>query len=619
LIFSHQQGFYTDSFYLNISCSDNDANIYYTLDGSDPNVNSLVYDSPILIYDREDEPNGISTIRTNPESTSDEFKWKEPNGQVFKGTVIKARAFADGQEITPIWTNSYFVDPEMYTRYHGLPVISIITDSLNLFDYNTGIYVPGVIHDENPDWTWHWGTGNYHQTGEEWERPANMSFFESDGSLAFQQNVGIRINGDGSRALPEKSLRVYARSIYGKNSIEYKFFPEKDVTSYKRIILRNGGQDFLTTMLTDAVTHLIVKDVDVESISVRPAVVFVNGEFWGIHNLRDRPDEYYLEYAANADPEHLDYLDNCGSVVEGSNADYMEMIDFIRNNDLSDYSNYQVVEQQIDIENYIDYIIIKQFVAVFDWPGNNISFWKEQVPDAKWRWILFDNDMCLVDYDFDAIEHSTLEGGTAWPNPDASTFLLRNLLKSEVFKQQYLDRFEYHLQTTFDRENTANELENLLNILEPVMPEHIARWNYPANYGTWVYNVSLISQFFENRPCYMLQHLINHFEIDDNTYASGVCDTINYYDSLEVNNSISLWPNPAEDVINIRLLYTENSKSVISIAIFDMLGRKVQDVPIPESSEFTYFDVKLNNLVSGSYFFVINCQNYSANKMFVIL
>jgi hypothetical protein len=156
-------------------------------------------------------------------------------------------------------------------------------------------------------------------------------------------------------------------------------------------------------------------------------------------------------------------------------------------------------------------------------------------------------------------------------------------------------------------------------MIDPLMEEQIARWNYPAYFSDWRYHIGVIRVFFENRPCYMLHHLINHFEIVDNTYGAGVCDTINYYDSLTRNNTIAIWPNPANESISVELLYTENVESIVSIEIVDLLGRKVQEVTIPNDPYISLFHVNLEDLRPGTYVLVIKCLGYIANKRFVIL
>lgn len=618
LLFSHEQGFYQQAFLLQVENMHPDGIIRFTTDGSEPTPESAAFPDSMMIVNRSDDENYFSSIRTNPETTPAFYRWHPPDGYVFKGTIIKARSFVNDTAVSATYTRTFWVHPEMHQRYNQLPVISIVADSLSLFDYETGIYVPGLHHDLNPGWGWVWGTGNYHQRGEEWERPANLAFFEHDGNLAFQQDVGIRIHGDGSRALPQKTLRVYARNLYGKNTIDYAFFPETGVDSYRRILLRNSGQDFYTTMLTDALTHRLVEHLDLETQSVRPAVVFINGEFWGIHHIRDRIDKYYFEYCCGADPDAIDYLENEGVVIEGSNQAYTQLKAFIAENDLSADHIYLQVAEQIDIENYITYTIAKHFVATFDWPGNNNEYWRKQESGAKWRWLFFDNDQSMVNDQFNALKHSTVEGNTGWPNPDWSTFLLRNLFKSEIFTQQYLDRFEYHLLHTFTEERINQQLDSLLYQIEPLMEEQMARWNYPMDFSAWVQNIYKIRAFAQNRPCYMLHHLIQFFQIEDENYASGVCDTINVKlpKPGRYAQEMILWPNPATDHLGVKL--KQPVEMLKQIVIYDTYGRMVKEIDIMPSPYLRNFQIQLDGVSAGTYVLRLYTGNHIFTKRFVV-
>jgi hypothetical protein len=194
------------------------------------------------------------------------------------------------------------------TRYH-LPVVSIATDSLHLFDYDTGIFVPGSItimggpeDDKKKDEPHLFG--NYVQRGVEWERPASFELFETSGERALAQDIGIRVHGGRSRSLPLKSLRLYARSEYGENRFYYPVFPDLPYREYNRLILRNSGQDFFSrsTMFRDGFMQTLVRDLNLDTQAYRPSVVFINGEYWGIMNIRERYDEDYLARTWGVDP-----------------------------------------------------------------------------------------------------------------------------------------------------------------------------------------------------------------------------------------------------------------------------------------------------------------------------
>jgi hypothetical protein len=197
-IFSHEGGFYTQPFMLHLSTQDQNVRIYYTTNGSVPvpgSEGTFEYSGGIQIQDRTEEPNDLSMISN---ISSDRFQgWIEPEGQLFKGTVIRAVAVNQAGLTSDVVTQSYFVDPNGIQRYR-LPVISIVTDRDNFFDNQIGIYV----------------NGNYENRGEEWERPIHIEFFEENGNLAFSQNAGIRIHGGYTRNYAQKSFRLYAREEY---------------------------------------------------------------------------------------------------------------------------------------------------------------------------------------------------------------------------------------------------------------------------------------------------------------------------------------------------------------------------------------------------------------------
>ncbi len=224
----------------------------------------------------------------------------------------------------------------------------------------------------------------------------------------------------------------------------------------------------------------------------------------------------------------------------------------------------------------------------------------------------------MENFNFNALEHSTVEGNTGWPNPDWSTFLLRNLFKSEIFSQQYLDRFEHHLRHTFTEERINHHLDSLLYQIEPLMEEQIARWNYPKDLSYWVYKIYKIRQFAQNRPCHMLHHLIQYFQIEDSNYASGVCDTINLINPKpeSYEQQIILWPNPAKDHMDVRL--KQPIEMLKQIMIYDTYGRMVKEIDIVPSPYLKDFRVPLNGFSTGTYVLRLYTGDHVFTKRFMI-
>jgi len=205
---------------------------------------SYEYPRPLKVVNRAQQPDSLS----RRSSSYDRSNYYFPANPVFKGTVVRAISVKEGFASSPVVTHIFFITPEGRQRY-SLPVITINTDEKHLFDYNMGIYTPGVVFDQwrqsNPGVAADGGQpANYNRRGTAWEHPAHFAYFEAGRSNpAVNQDVGIRTHGGWSRAWPMKSLRIYARTEYGESKFEHPFFGDPRYGTYKRIVLRNSGND----------------------------------------------------------------------------------------------------------------------------------------------------------------------------------------------------------------------------------------------------------------------------------------------------------------------------------------------------------------------------------------
>lgn len=522
--FSHEGGYYTTSFELTLSVPEGE--IRYTLDGSEPSTSSALYTGPLSITPRDGDPNVFSAIPTNVGQSTDgpwHVGWKPPAGEVFKITIVRARTFVSGVG-GPIASRSFIVDPAGNQRFN-LPVISIITEPDNLFDDAIGIYVPGI--GEIP---------NYEQRGDEWERPAHFEFYEFDGSLAVSQDVGIRIHGATSRTYGRKSLRVYARAEYGESWINYPILPQQPVSRYKRLILRNAGQDHAYTMMRDGILQSLLRGMSIRFRDYRPTLIFINGEYWGIHDIRDRHDDRYFETHFGIDPDDIIILELNGGYSDGNEAGrqhYLDMLGFIEANSLTDPKAFQHVETMMDTDSFIDQVIANVFVMNTDWPGNNIDFWRKVVdeyePDAlyghdgRWRWLVNDLDFGFGLHEWipgglEGAAHNTLAfalmpDGTEWPNQAWATFLFRKLVENDDFRTRFINRFADMLNTRFTPQVVLDAINSTHSLLQPEVAEHIHRWQYPLNVSAWENNVNVMRNFAQERPQHVRQHIRDVFEL----------------------------------------------------------------------------------------------------------
>ncbi len=583
--FSHASGFYDNPFNLVLSTGVTGASIYFTTDGSEPDTSNLegstyqyknawprkpgdpygpfltgaffthLYTHPIKIDNRSSEPDSL----TNKSSSYDTPPWYFPQTPVFKGKVIRAIAVKEGYNPSPVRTQTYFVHPAARERY-SLPVITIATSEDNLFDYYKGVYTPGAVFDEwrknNPTQEADGGKpANYHQRGVEWEYPAHFAFWDSHSVYPdLSQDIGFRIHGGWSRAFPMKSLRIYARSMYGESRLAYSFFGAGRDEEYKRLILRNSGNDYHYTLFRDALIQHVFCNLNFEIQAYRPALVFINGEYWGIHNIRERYDKHYFLRVAGIDHDSLDYLTHHHTVKEGDNTHYLETLSYIRDNGLAGEEHYEYVRTRIDTENFIDYQIANIFSDNTDWPANNIDFWRKRTasfkPDApyghdgRWRWAAFDMDFGFGLYwkpaSHNTLEFATRDDGPGWPNPPWSTFLLRSFLENNTFREQFIIRFADLLNTSLLTERIEELTGEFTAALEPEIAGHISRWRTPESVHAWRTHINVMLDFIRKRNSYQWRHLMEYFGLPDTlTVRVNTPDTDKGYVRI---NSIDLLP-----------------------------------------------------------------------------
>lgn len=523
-VFSHNAGYYTDSLLLGITNTNPDATIRYTVNGAIPTHDDPIYSETITLKSRAGDPNIISLIPTNDISDAGPpyyEGWQPPLGEVYKAHVLRARAFHADAPPGPVATGTYFIEPLAGQRF-SLPVYSLTTNPENLFDDETGIYVHG-------NYT------NYFQDGDEWERLAHLELFENNAGQVFSEDIGIRTHGNTTRSRPRKSLRIIFRKEYGNSWLEYPLFPDKAIAQYKRFILRNSGNDWDWAVFRDALAQSLAKGFDVDRQHYRPAIVMINGEYWGIHNTRDRYDEHYIFSHYGIGEHEMTILENNAVFKfgnEAGRAHYVAMTNYMNTYNLASDEHFAEIGTRMDLESFTDFQLTHIFAMNTDWPGNNTLMWRYlrdgYDPDAlngkdgRWRWMLLDLDFGFglpffyvpgVDQ---GAAHNTLAfalatNGPSWPNPPWSTAILRNLVKNQTYKRYFINRFSDLLNTRFSEDTVRHFVDSIANLIEPEMEEHIRRWRRPVNLVEWNQNIENIRSFAFERPGYLRQYLNQYF------------------------------------------------------------------------------------------------------------
>lgn len=531
---SHVGGFYKESFYLTITAKPN-TEVYYTLDGSNPTRNSENYQAPLLIQKEMIDANGSEVVITESSIVSGPLSmivttdknWISPKEDIFKATVVRVVAYkVDSDQTSEVITHTYFVDPDMENRY-TFPIFSITTDAKNLYDYVDGISVPGINYDpkaseDNKSNR----TGNYFMKGDAWEKPVYVEFFDTSGILQMAQNAGLRIHGGLSRKYPIKSYRLYARKEYDeKNTFNYQFFEDKEIDEFKRLILRNGGQSFEYTFMGEAFAQSLLKPLELDIQYSTPIILFINGEYFGIRNVRDRFDVHYLKSHYGIDETRSTILTGHAYMEDGSRmgqAHYQTLYTYASLQNLAIDRHYKKVERWIDIDNYIDYMIAEIYFGNVDWPQNNVLYWRKNTsynPDApyghdgRWRFMINDLDGSFgiswgtISPSVDSFKRLT---GDTWKTGK----LFVNLLENDTFRAKFIYRMLELLDTVFETNHVANELDTMVDLYKPEMEEHIARFGYPVSYEIWLTYTDRMKRFAEGRKDYLIAYLENYFNLD---------------------------------------------------------------------------------------------------------
>jgi hypothetical protein len=466
--FSHPGGYYKDGLRLALTSPDPTATIRFTLDGSLPTSDAgTLYKTPLL------------------------FDAATPMVAVVRVCVVRQNG-----EVGPVVTESYFIAIPA-----TLPLLSLVVDPADLWDVETGIYT------------------NDDARGDAWERLADVAYVNSDRASGFHVQAGVRVHGEWSRQFDKKSLRLYFRAEYGANRLEYPLFADSDVTSFKRLVLHAGGQDFqdaLTragwTLFRNQLTANLAVAMGGYATHSQPALLFINGELWGIYQIRKRPDAWFLadEYGIQSadfctEPNHP----TTRNVIMGDMEHWENLLHFLETHSLADAENYAYVETQVDIANFIDYNLLQIYTANDDWPQNNVHQFRPKVQGGRWHWMFWDSDHGFGgnrDSDFNALTWALEQ---QYPlGTERDILLLKRLLENTQFRQRFFSRAAGLLNSTLSPSAVVSEIDTLAGELEPDIAYEATRWSSTTD---WMHNIDVLRDFARERPDRMREHFIVYF------------------------------------------------------------------------------------------------------------
>lgn len=467
--FQPASGFYNESIEVTLQCIG--AQIYYTLDGSKPTRRARLYKQPFSLSNT---------------------------------TVVRAIAYLNGEHST-FSASTYFIrEPET-----NFPIVSIGVTPRLLFDTQKGLFMQGTFLTDTVSWKM--PGANFWSYK---EVPAHIEIFESNGESVYNSLSGLRLFGGMSRLFPQKSMTLVARERYGAKRFEHPIFGAEGLNDFKFLVLRNSGSDWGKTHFRDALMTGLLDEWDMDKQSYRPSHVYINGKYWGIYNIREKINRYFIaDHNKGVHKDSIDFLEHNMIRRRGSDRHYKNMIDFVTENNLRNPTNYAYLQTLMDVDNFMNYQIAQIYFDNQD-AGGNIKYWRPRTPEGRWRWIMYDTDWGFGLHEDDAYHHNSLAfhtepNGPTWPNPAWSTFLLRKLLENPDFEQAFVNRFADHLNITFNTERVEESIEKLHKNLFPEMHRHLKRWRLSPR--VWKQQVDVLHAFAQERPLYTRMHLMDRF------------------------------------------------------------------------------------------------------------
>tara|TARA_B110000263_G_scaffold70950_1_gene61886 strand:- start:162 stop:4460 length:4299 start_codon:yes stop_codon:yes gene_type:complete len=570
VISSLAPGFYNNSISVELSSISNEEQIYYTLDGSRPGSQASLYTTPILI-----------------ENT----------------VVLKARAFSVDKLPGGIFVTTYFIDEE-----NNLPTISLIAEPETLWDQDIGIYI-----------------NEYKQR----EIPVTIQYFDQDSELKFSARAGARLGGQNIWTKPQKPFTIYTRDRFGQDFINYQLFENKQIANFSRFVFRNGGDDWEETIIRDPMTESIVSGMMLCGyMAYSPSSLFLNGNYWGIHNIREKFNTHYFFENYGVDPNNIDHLEYGSSpngtellVIDGDLYHYNTMLSYIVNQDLNDPENYQHIEQWMNVDSFIDHIIMTIYCANTSW-GHNREWWRARTDDGKWNWMIVD-----LDRGFNMLNANS----NLLDDLMVDYELFKYLLESQFFLERFIQRSAAHLSNTFASSRIEAIVDSLSSKIAPEINLHINRWSSQGGISSinhWQDELSQIKQFSLNRNSTVMNHFVEEFNLDGTIELSTVVipegagqilindvpviepdDNGSYFKNKPV--SISVVPNPGyqfvgwQDLSNSSDIIYDCSVDTFFIAVFELSNEIILPSVFSESTSLDSFqtyvatnDIRVPELVT---------------------
>ena len=361
-------------------------------------------------------------------------------------TTYRFALFQEGMLPSQVVTRSYIYKD----RDYNLPIISVVTDPINLYDDMLGVYVRGTNgrtgNGESSPCNWNM----------DWDRPVNFEYITPEDGMVMNQEVDFAMCGGWSRSWninPVHSFKLKAGKIYeGLNSIDYPFFADKPHLKHKTLQIRNGGNDAGSRIKDLALQEIVLRSgLDIEGQASQPVHHFINGEYMGMLNMREPNNKHYAYANWGIDTDEMDQFEmspDSGYVqMEGTREAFLEWYALSENAESEDI--YEEIRNLVDIDEYINYMAVELYLGGTDWPQNNIKGFRPRIENGRFRFVLFDLDGTFATtspfYAFENKQTHTFDyiydTGNRFSEEIELVTIFLNMLQNKSFRKQFIDSY----------------------------------------------------------------------------------------------------------------------------------------------------------------------------------
>ncbi len=419
-------------------------------------------------------------------------------GIVLKQTsAFRCAVFADGKMPSETADATYFIsDPS------PVPVIALTTDDKYLFNKKTGALVRGESAT----------SPNYEK---EWEYPVYIEYYTADGECLISQRGSFTAAGHSARQNAQKSIAIYARSVLGEDTFAFNPFPNRDYESYHALLLRSANSDAFSTRLRDPVISSLAENQDICYQDALAIQVYINGRYWGHYNLREKINKYFVAQwegiEDEAEIDRIDILSRTGSdswVQNGDNADWVELCEFCKKQDLNVPENLAYVTERLDIDSLFTHAAFEIIIGNSD--ITNVRVYR--VPGGKWKYLLFD-----VEAGFQNLKESPLSNYIKPVTAKIQAFRhepLNALLNVPEMKAAFLTRFARLLEESFRWSYVEAHFAPWEETVGELLERQYERWPY-LTLSDWRQNVNAIRYYAKKRPIAVVDMLAQRMKLTE--------------------------------------------------------------------------------------------------------